>query len=391
MHCKKEELFEILENLKIYSQGNIPSLYNIDLQLFAAEDEGRTEEPTEYKKRKAREEGNVPKSQELTAIIVFLANFWALSLIGEFVFRSLWNIMRYYIENINRLELSRNNLFPFLIDVYWISASSTFPFMLTGVVFAIIGNVIQGGFVFSTKRISFNFGKIFSNIPTNLSKMFWSREAIFNLTKSLLKVLLVFIVAFLILNNEFGKLLNFSRMKTIDGFLLLWKIIFQFVSLSGIGLLSLAALDYAFQRWIYIESLKMTKQELKEEYKEMEGNPEIKAKIREMERRLLSRRMIQEVPKADVVITNPTHIAVALKYEPSYMNAPIVVAKGEGIIAQRIKEIAKENGVYVIENKPLARELYKKVDVGQEIPPEFFVAVAKILSIVYQMKGTVAA
>lgn len=366
-------------------------IYYFDLQLFAAEDEGRTEEPTEYKKRKAREEGNVPKSQELTAIIVFLANFWALALIGEFVFRNLWNIMRYYIENINSLVITKDNIVPIFVDMLWISASSTVPFMITGVVFAIIGNVVQGGFVFSTKRISFNFGKIFGNIPSNLAKMFWSREAFFNLVKSLIKVVAVFLIAFMVINSELGKMFTFSKMSVANGFLLFWRIIFNFVSFSGIALLLIAVMDYAFQRWVYIESLKMTKQEIKEEFKEMEGNPEIKAKIREMERRLLSRRMYQEVPKADVVITNPTHIAVALKYEPAYMNAPVVVAKGEGPVAQKIKEIAKENNVYVIENKPLARELYKKVDIGEEIPQEFFVAVAKILSIVYEMKGSVAA
>jgi flagellar biosynthetic protein FlhB len=365
--------------------------YTFDLQLFAAEDEGRTEEPTEYKKRKAREEGHIPKSQELTAIIVFLANFWALALIGEFVFRTLWNLMRYYLENLGQIKITRGNLFFIFTEMLWISSGSLLPFLLTGIIFAILGNVIQGGFIFSTKRISFNFGKIFSNIPVNLSKMFWSREAFFNLFKSLVKVVSVFTIVFLILNNEIAKLLSFSRMSVTDSFLLLWRIIFWFVSFAGIILLIIAVLDYIFQRWIYLESLKMTKQELKEEFKEMEGNPEIKAKIRELERRLLSGRMLREVPKADVVVTNPTHIAVALKYEPDYMNAPVVVAKGEGRMAERIKEIAKENGVYVIENKPLARELYKKVEVGEEIPPEFFVAVAKILSIVYQMKGSVAA
>ena len=135
----------------------------------------------------------------------------------------------------------------------------------------------------------------------------------------------------------------------------------------------------------------MTKQEIKEEYKEMEGDPEIKAKIREMERRILSRKMINEVPKADVIITNPTHIAVAIRYDASHMNAPVVIAKGEGTFAQRIKEVAKENSVFIIENKPLARQLYKEVEVGQEIPGELFMAVAKILSLVYQMKGSVAA
>ena len=135
----------------------------------------------------------------------------------------------------------------------------------------------------------------------------------------------------------------------------------------------------------------MSKQEIKEEFKEQEGDPEIKAKIREMERRILSRKMVQEVPKADVIITNPTHIAIALKYDQVTMNAPVIIAKGEGTMAQKIKEIAKEHNIFIIENKPLARELYKRVELGQEIPGDLFMAVAKILSLVYQMKGGVAA
>jgi flagellar biosynthetic protein FlhB len=159
------------------------------------------------------------------------------------------------------------------------------------------------------------------------------------------------------------------------------------VSAVGILLLVFALVDYAFQRWNFIQSLKMTKQEIKEEFKEMEGNPEVKARIREMQRRFISQNLAREVPKADVVITNPTHIAVALKYDPHYMNAPVVIAKGEGPIAERIKALAKENDIYVIENKPLARSLYQIVDVGEEIPAEFFEAVARILSLVYQAKG----
>lgn len=365
--------------------------YPFDLQLFAAEDEGRTEEPTEYKKRKAREEGNIPKSQELTAIIVFLLTFWTVSLIGGFMFNSLTRIMRYYIENILTIKVTQNSVTPFFLDMMWLGAGCVLPLMLVGVISAVIGNVVQGGFVFSTKKISFNFGKIFSNIGKNLSKMFWSREAIFNLMKSILKVVCVFAIAFIILNSRIAEMINVSHMSVIQAFGLIWSILFQFVSFAGVLLLVFAVGDYAFQRFIYNESLKMTKQEIKEEFKEMEGNPEIKAKIREMERRILSHKMINEVPKADVIITNPTHIAVAIKYEPSYMNAPVVVAKGEGTFAQQIKEVAKENNIYIIENKPLAREIFKKVEVGQEIPAELFMAVAKILSLVYQMKGSVAA
>ncbi len=365
--------------------------FRFDLQFFAAEDEGRTEEPTEYKRRKAREEGNIPRSQELTAIIVFLLGFWTVALIGGFIYNSFVRIMRYYMENILTLKLSKDSIVPFFLDMLWLSSSSVLPLMIAGIISAIVASFLQGGIIFSTKKISLNFGKMFSNIGPNFMKMFWSRETLFNLAKSILKVIGVFTVAFILINERLAEMITISRMDLVDAFSLICSIIFQFVSFSGLLLLIFAIGDYAFQRFIYTESLKMTKQEIKEEFKEMEGNPEIKARIREMERRLLSRRMIQEIPKADVVITNPTHIAVALKYEPSFMNAPVVVAKGEGPFAERIKSIARENNVYILENKPLARELYKKVEVGQEVPPELFMAVAKILSLVYQMRGSVAA
>ncbi len=381
---------EKLKWLMLYDEAYLNN-FEFDLQLFAAEDEGRTEEPTEYKKRKAREEGNIPRSQELTAIIVFLMGFWTVCIIGGFIFNSLIRIMRYYVENLLTIKVSVNSVMPFFLDMLWLSSSSVLPLMLVGVVAAVAGSLIQGGIVFSTKKINFNIGKIFSNIGPNFIKMFWSREAIFNLAKSILKVTGVFVIAFIIINQRLSEMISIARMDVLDAFKLIWSIMFQFVSFSGILLLIFAVGDYAFQRWIYIESLRMTKQEIKEEFKEMEGDPEIKAKIRELERRLLSRKMIQEIPKADVVITNPTHIAVALKYEPSFMNAPLVIAKGEGPIAERIKQIAKDNNVYVIENKPLAREIYKKVEVGQEIPAELFMAVAKVLSLVYQMRESVAA
>lgn len=365
--------------------------YRFDLQLFAAEDEGRTEEPTEYKKRKAREEGNVPKSQELSGITVFLMGFWTVSLIGGFIFDSMIRIMKYYLENLLTLKITKNSVLPYFIDMVWLSSSSILPVMAVGVLAAIIGNVIQGGFVFSTKKISFNIGKIFSNMGPNLKKMFFSREAAFNLLKSVAKVLGVFVIAFVILNNQLAQLINLSRMNIVDSFRLVWSVIFQFVSFSGVLLLLFAIGDYAFQRFVHKESLKMTKQELKEEYKEMEGDPQIKARIREMQRRLLSRKMIQDVPKADVVITNPTHIAVAIQYDGNFMSAPVVLAKGEGLFAQKIREVAKENNIYIIENKPLAREIYKRVEVGDEIPVELWSAVAKILSMVYEMKKSVAA
>ncbi|MFN3660140.1 MAG: flagellar biosynthesis protein FlhB, partial [Brevinematales bacterium] len=340
-----------------------------------------------YKKRKAREEGQIPRSQELTAIIVFLLVFWGVSLMAGYLWYLMRSIFRFYLENILNLSATSNNFSALYVNMLWVVAQVLLPIFLVAVVAAVIGNAIQGGFVFTTKRIQFNFAKIWGNIGKNFARMFWSTETIFNLAKSFVKLVGVFAVAILFLLNRFGELLTISRRTLPESVEFLSVFLFQFVSTVGVLLLVFALVDYAFQRWNFIQSLKMTKQEIKEEFKEMEGNPEIKAKIREMQRRFISQNLAREVPKADVVITNPTHIAVALKYDPHYMNAPVVIAKGEGPLAERIKALAKENDIYVIENKPLARSLYQMVDVGEEIPPEFFEAVARILSIVYQAKG----
>lgn len=367
------------------------STYAFELQMFAAEDEGRTEEATEYKKKKAREEGNVPKSQELTAIVVFLLCFWTLSLVARQTYQGLKDIMTFYITNLLNIDIRGNNLTHLMGQMIWMTARVMLPVMGVGVVAAFLINVAQTGFMFTPKKIAINFEKWLSGIGKNFARMFWSSETMFNLFKSILKIAGVFAIAFIMVSNRIVQILTMPRLSGEQGLIIIAQLIFQFVSISGVMLLVFAIGDYAFQRWQYTQSLKMTRQEVKQEMKEMEGDPEIKAKIREMERRLLSRKMIQEVPRADVVITNPTHFAVAIKYDPNYMAAPVVVAKGQDAFAQRIKEVAKEHNVYVIENKPLARELYKKVEVGQEIPADLFLAVAKVLSLVYKMRSSISA
>ncbi len=360
---------------------------SFDLQLFAAEDEGRTEAPTETRKRKAREEGNVPKSQELVGIVVFIFTFGTVFLLGKGIFKTMISVMRYYFDNMTTIKINRDNIMPVYIDIISMIASAILPIMLVGVISAFIANIAQSGWVFSTKKLTPNFGKLIQNVPANLKKMFWSGETAFNLVKSLFKVVTVFAIAFLLINANFGKILSISRITSLQAMQIIINLILQFVFIATIVLLVLALIDFAFQRWQYTESLKMKKEEIKQEMKEMDGDPEIKQKIREAEQRILSRKQINEVPNADVVITNPTHFAIAVKYDPSYMNAPLVVAKGKDHFAQRIKEVARENDVYVIENRPLARTLYKQVEVGQEIPAELFEAVANILALVYNMKS----
>ncbi|OHD54422.1 MAG: flagellar biosynthesis protein FlhB [Spirochaetes bacterium GWF1_51_8] len=373
------------------SDLSVLSGFRYDLQRFAAEDEGRTEEPTQQKKRKAREEGNVPKSQELVAIIVFLLTFWTACLIAENLFGIFKRIMTYYFQNLLTIQVTASTAQTALWDIVWMMAQALLPLMLAAVISSLLSNLVQGGFIFSTKKITLDFSKIFKNIGPNLKKMFWSVETLFNLIKSLFKVTGVFAIAFLLVNANMGKMLQLTKLSLIDSLTVIATLVFEFVTYAGVMLLIFALADYAFQRWVFTQSLKMSKQEIKQEFKDTEGNPEIKARIAEMGRRLLRANLAREVPKADVVITNPTHIAIALKYDPNYMNAPIVLAKGEGVFAQRIKELAKDNNIMVIENKPLARELFARVEVGEQIPFEFFQAVAKILSLVFQTRSSVAA
>jgi len=279
----------------------------------------------------------------------------------------------------------------FFTEMIWMMARIVLPVMGVGVIAGILANVLQtGGFIFSAKKISLDFGKLISNVPKNFKKMFWSGETVFNFIKSILKVVGVFAIGFVIVNARLTSILSIPRMRPFESLALISDMLFQFVSFAGLLLLVFAVGDYVFQRWTHKQTLKMTKYEVKQEVKEHEGDPEIKAKMREIERRILSRRMIRDVPKADVVITNPTHYSIALRYDGNAMPAPTVIAKGEGAFALRIREVAKEHNVPLVENKPLARALYKQVEVGDIVPKEFFEVVANILAMVYKMKKGVA-
>lgn len=361
-----------------------PILLTLDLQRFASpEDEGRTEEPSEAKKRKAREEGNIPQSQELIGIISFLAIFLYLVLFWEYMYNSSLQIMLFYIEGIDTIQITKNDMQGASFNLFGMILIFLGPIFLVAVISTLIASFIQTKFLFTTKKLKPDFKRIFGNVFSNLKKMFWSTQALFNLGKSLAKVIIVFGIAFLFMMNELGTMVSYIHMDNNTAMGSIASIIVRFVFLTGIILLVLAISDYIFQYREYIESLKMTKQEVKEEFKEQEGNPEIKQKIRQLEQRLGTRRMMQAVPTADVIITNPTHYAIAVKYDKSYMNAPTVIAKGTDRVALKIREIALDNHIPIYENRPLARGLYSEVNVGDEIPYEFYQTIAEILSLVY--------
>ena len=386
MDVEKSSRQGSLEDINLFI-SKIETWFTFDLQLFAAEDEGRTEQPTEYKKRKAREEGKVVKTQELPSALVLLFGFFLIFLFLRSISKTSIHMMEYYLGLVTEVSNSGENVIYLLKPILPVIVKIIAPIL--GVVFlaAFLGNVAQVGFRFSTKPIQVDLSRINPNPIRFFTKVLFSRQTLVNLGKSVFKVAAISGISFLLIRKDL-----FSIMQTIDMGLLqslrLGLIIaFKLIMVTSGVLLVLSVPDYLFQRFEHLESLKMTRQEVKEERRLLEGDPLMRARMRERQREFARRRMIQEVPKADVVITNPTHFAVALMYEALKMSAPRCIAKGQDLIAQRIKKIAEENDVTVVENKPLARELYKRVDIGEEIPDDLFSAVAEVLAFVYKLKG----
>ncbi len=360
----------------------------IDLQVFAEEDEGRTLEPTEYRLRKAREEGNIPQSQELASVIILLAVIWSISFLGMTIFKAFYELNIMAINLIGSKDVSIGNVSRMVTEAIKIVMGFLVPLVVISLLATILGHGLQTRFIVAWKKLTPNFRKVI-DIPKNFKKIFFSRDTFFNLVKSIVKVFVFFFIGFLVISSEIYNLQKLVFTSPMQSFFYISGVTFKVSNVIILTLLALSLLDYLYQRWTFRKSLMMTPRELKQEIKEFEGDPYIKARIRELEQQLLQRRSLQEVPKADVVITNPRHYAVALKYDPSYMSAPTVVAKGVDALALRIKKIAQENGIEVVENRALARALYKSVDIGEEIPPEYYQIIANILSIVYKKRGTV--
>ncbi len=357
----------------------------VNLQLFA--DSGdKTEKATPKKRRKAREEGQVLQSREMTSAIVLLCLFITMKVAGSYMYEQMYENFGVFFNGYQNLsdlfsikgitKLSMNMILRFLKIVA--------PIFLVALITGIASGYAQVGFLFTTKPLSFKFSKL---NPLNGFKKMFSIRSVTELVKSILKIVIIGYIGYTYLISEAKNILNTMDMDVIS--------IATYICITSINvairmcmaMLLLGVLDYGYQWWEYEKNLKMSKQEIKEEHKESEGNPEVKGKIRQKQRQMALRRMLQDIPKADVVITNPTHFAVAVKYDPKASDAPRVVAKGQDYIALRIKEIAKENKVEIVENKPLARTLFSTVEIGDKIPPELFQAVAEVLAFVYGLKN----
>lgn len=358
----------------------------IDLQWFAsAEEEGRTEEPSEHKLRKAREEGRVAKSTEVNGALVLLLPVIAIIILAPWIFNSCVEIIKFYFDRCVSAELTDSALVAAFYN-YFIKL--VLPIGLTAMVAGVIGNIVQTkGFLFSTKPIEPKFSKILPKFGQYLKKTIFSMEGAFNVFKSLFKVVILFVASYIIISSDLETLLSMMDVSLWSGICYIAKMAAKILLVAAVVFLGVAIPDYFVQKKQFMESMKMTKQEVKQEYKDMEGDPLVKSRLRQQMRNLLYQNLPKAVSEADVVITNPTHYAVAVKYDKDVMQAPIVNAKGADEIAMRIKSLAKENNVEIVENKLLARELYTKVEIGDIIPEEYLQAMAIILAKVYKLKG----
>ncbi len=358
--------------------------FDVHLQWFAAEDEGRTEEPSEHKIRKAREEGKVAKSSEFSSSLVLLAGIATLGLIGSSMLRSFAEMLRFFLSIAATPGAFNGSLLIALLS--W-AAKIGLPILVVAFVVAVLGNVIQVGFLFTAKPITPDFSRITPRFGRWFSRSFGSPEALFNLAKALVKIALIVAISFVNIRGEIPRLTRLAMSPFFSGVSVIAQIAFRIMLEAAIALLAFSAIDYWFQRRQHLESLKMSRQEVKEERKMYEGDPLTRSRLRERMREIMRRNMLKAVPKADVVITNPTHYAVALEYNRAIMQAPTVVAKGADMIAQRIKEVAGENNVPIMENKPLAQALYKEVEIGDSIHEKFYEVMSTILAEVYRLAG----
>jgi len=355
----------------------------IDLQWFAAEDEGRTEEATEHKIRKAREEGRVAKSQELIGALGLLIPALTILFLARYILRTCVEMLRFFFTRINEFSMT-DGIAAGVFFRYF--ARLALPIVLSAFAAAIFSNVVQVGFLFSTKPIVPDFSKIVPRFGRYFQRTLFSMEGLFNFVKSIIKMAIIGTVAFILIRANIYKLANLQTTGLWEGFTAISSLAAQLLIICAILLLFLSIPDLLFQRWQYRESLKMTRQEVKEERKMYEGDPMVRSRIQRRFREFISRNMAVNVAKADVVITNPTHFAAALEYDEMTMDAPLLTAKGADEMAFRIRSIASENEVPLVENKPLARALYAEVEVGQSVPVIYWEAIAQILARVRQLE-----
>jgi flagellar biosynthesis protein FlhB len=351
---------------------------------MAGGSENRSEKPTKRRLEKAREKGQVARSREVPSAAVLFGGLLVLMYFGQTVLRTLEFELRHSLNFGVMPDLTISGLSATFREISWRIAMVLVPILLAVTVFSVAANVLQGGLAFSSKSLELKFEKL---NPQNGIKRIFSKNGIVELLKNLVLLIAVALISYQVISKHIPLYPRLILMDVQKLFHWTAYISYEVFIRVAVLLAVVAIADYAFQKYRFTEQLKMTKQEVKEEYKETEGDPITKSRIRRIQREMSRKRMMADVPKADVVITNPTHYAVALSYRMDSMEAPKVVAKGVGFLALKIRELAQEHGIPLVENRPLAQTLYKTVDIGEYIPAGLYRAVAEILAYVYRAKN----
>ncbi len=349
-----------------------------------AEGGDKSEEPTPHRLREAREKGQVAKSKEITTAFLLLLSYMVFRYLGEFIWGNLSDMAQSIFQLIPEAK-DFSLVFAGYLLLIGLRAMAFVLLPVFGVVFlaALIAESMQTGFVFALDPLTPKLERI---NPLEGFKRMFSMQGLVELIKSLLKIIIVFYIAWYAAKDELPFILILIEPHPWEALVLGGEIAYRIAIRVGLFYILIAILDYLYRRWEYMRNLKMTKQEIKEEYKRLEGDPLIKQRMRDLQRQVAYQRMMSAVPQADVVVTNPTHIAVALKYDQKKMKAPLLLAKGERKIAEEIRRIAEAHEISIVQNEPLARSVYRTTRVNREVPSELYQAVAEVLAYVYKIK-----
>ncbi len=361
------------------------SLPELNLQWFAPEDEGRTFEPTERKIAKAREEGRVAKSSDVPIALIIIGGSLVILGFGRVIVHNLSELFRIFLGHIHTADISQP-VYAIVLQGLW---PVLLPFLLVSFSIAILGNVVQFGWAPSLKPITPDVSRISFKLGKWITRIF-STRGLFSLLLALVKLVVIIAVIFLVMSANFNKIFFIAESTLFNGLSYWVQIIMTIVLICGAVFLLISYIDYQFQNAQFRSELKMSREELKEELKESEGDAEVKKRIRQQLSEFLARNLPEDISRSQVVITNPTHFAVALRYVVGEMDAPLVTAKGRDRIALKMKELAVESDVPIVENKPLARALYAELEVGDEIPEEYYHAVVIVFKELFESRRMTA-
>lgn len=343
-------------------------------------DQEKTERATPKKREKARKKGQVAKSREVASVAVLLACLACFWFGSHAIVERMMALTRWSLAQSGQFNVDYNNIQSLSSGIVYKIFAMLFPLLLSAFFMALLANYVQIGFVLSSESVQPKFSKI---DPIKGFQKLFSIRGLVELAKNIFKISLIGFVVYVTIKGEINNFIPLMDQSVWGILICIGGVAFKIILRVCLALIILAVFDYIYQKWEFEKNLKMSKQEVKDESKQTEGDPLVKARIKHLQRDMARKRMMASVPEADVVITNPTHLAVALRYDQTSTSAPKVVAKGAGFIAENIKDIARKNDVPIVNNKPLARVLYKNVDVDEMIPENLYRAVAEVLAFVY--------